>query len=429
VRINPAGEQTILPVPVMPSKLLVGPDGNIWFSDLTSTIGKISADGTVSLYAANSQGYSAPNFLTVGADGNIWFALRSGATSGAIGRITTGGQLSVFSKGLLPKAFPNCITLGPDGNVWFTDQIGAVGKVTVDGRITEYTAGMSPNARPRMIASGQDGALWVTESANGRLARVTTGGVITELSPTGLSSAVAPVAPAGAAFGNNVIGITSSADGTLWVAEGVLGRIAIVTTGYANVATGFDLQNIQTSIAPGTLILSTPYSTGSPLVLPPMTLNDAATEYATSANFASIAVADTRPGNLPYTVSAIASPLVKAGVPTPSVDETISSENVGLTNLQLVSTNSTPNTFIGGQIFGLFSGPENFVGFDNAAAAHVSADDAGSLGLGGSSPHPVLHANSGLGRTETSGTLTITAPTNTRDGTYNGTLTFSIIGS
>jgi hypothetical protein len=29
----------------------------------------------------------------------------------------------------------------------------------------------------------------------------------------------------------------------------------------------------------------------------------------------------------------------------------------------------------------------------------------------------------------TAGTLTITAPTNTLDGTYSGTITFSIIGS
>jgi alkyl sulfatase BDS1-like metallo-beta-lactamase superfamily hydrolase len=41
----------------------------------------------------------------------------------------------------------------------------------------------------------------------------------------------------------------------------------------------------------------------------------------------------------------------------------------------------------------------------------------------------VLHANSGLGTTVAAGTLTITAPTNTVDGTYRGTVTFTIIGS
>jgi hypothetical protein len=69
------------------------------------------------------------------------------------------------------------------------------------------------------------------------------------------------------------------------------------------------------------------------------------------------------------------------------------------------------------------------VAFANTAAAHVPSDDPGAAGLGGASPHPVLHANTGLGTTVTDGTLTITAPTNTLDGTYNGTITFSIIGS
>jgi hypothetical protein len=190
-----------------------------------------------------------------------------------------------------------------------------------------------------------------------------------------------------------------------------------------------DVQNIQTSITAGTLIISTPYTPTSPLVLPAMTLDSSASAYSTFAAFTNIQIADTRPGNLPYTLSAIATNLTKQGVTQPGTNETINAQNVGLNLSSLTSTNSTPNTFLGSQTSGVNTTGQNFTGFNNIAAAHISASDTGSQGLGGSSPHTVLHANNGLGTTVTAGTLTITAPTNTVDGTYAGYVTFSIIGS
>jgi hypothetical protein len=160
-----------------------------------------------------------------------------------------------------------------------------------------------------------------------------------------------------------------------------------------------------------------------------MTLNSAATEYSTSAAFTGISVADTRPGNLPYTLSAIATNLTKVGVNSPSANETINAQNVGLNLSALTSTNASPNTFLGAQTPGTSTTGQNFTGFNNAAAAHLAAGATGSAGLGGTNPHIVLHANSGLGTTVTNGTLSITAPSNTLDGTYAGTVTFSIIGA
>ena len=198
----------------------------------------------------------------------------------------------------------------------------------------------------------------------------------------------------------------------------------VTAPAYAN-----DPQNIQTSITAGTLVISTPYTSSSPLVLPAMTLNSTATEYATSAAFTGISVADTRPGNLAYTLSAISTNLTKNGVAIPGANETINAQNVGLNISSLTSTNATPNTFLGAQTPGTATTGQNFTGFNNAAAAHLAASATGTAGLGGSSPHVVLHANSGLGTTVTAGTLSITAPTNTLDGTYTGTVTFSIIGN
>lgn len=189
-----------------------------------------------------------------------------------------------------------------------------------------------------------------------------------------------------------------------------------------------DVQYIETVIAPGTLIISTPYTSTSPLQVGTMVLNPTATEYSASAPFTGISVADTRPGNLPYTLSAISSNLTKNGVAAPNANETINAQNVGLTGLALISTNSTPNTYLGGVAPGGSTAGQNFTAFNNAAAPHVAAGAAGTAGLGGT-PKVVLHANTGLGTTVSAGTLTILAPTNTLDGTYRGTVTFTIIGS
>lgn len=198
-----------------------------------------------------------------------------------------------------------------------------------------------------------------------------------------------------------------------------------------------DVQNVTTTIPAGTLVISTPYSCATlacdapgdnPLNLGNMVLNATATEYKSFGTFEGIQVTDTRPGNLPWTVSAISSNLNKVGVASPNNNEIINAQNVGLTALALSSTNVTPATFLGGVAAGGSTAGQNLTGFDNPAAAHLDGAAAGTAGLGGS-PKAVLHANSGLGTTVTAGTLTITAPTNTLDGTYTGTITFTIIGS
>ena len=211
---------------------------------------------------------------------------------------------------------------------------------------------------------------------------------------------------------------------------------------------GGEPQNVQTSIPAGTLDLSTSLTFSTPLLVPAMSLSSSASEYYSSVNIAGLSFTDTRPGNLSYTMSAISSNLVKQGLTHPaSNNETISAQDVGLDISSLVSTNASPPTFLGSQLPGTtlctpatstFSTTapantstncQNFTGFNNAAALHVQASDPGSLGLGGSSPHPIIHANAGVGTTVFAARLEIRAPTNLVDGTYAGTVTFSIIGS
>jgi hypothetical protein len=190
-----------------------------------------------------------------------------------------------------------------------------------------------------------------------------------------------------------------------------------------------DLQNIQTSIAAGTLDLTTALTVGTPLLLPALTLNPAVDEYSSTINVSGLSMTDTRPGNLPYTLSLLATDLTKMGVASPNSNEVINAQNVGFDVTTLVSTNATPNTFLGSQNPGASTADQNFTGFNNAPANHVQMGDTGTLGLGGTTPHRILHANQGLGTTVVSATMTIKAPTNIVVGTYQGTVTFSVVGS
>jgi hypothetical protein len=202
-----------------------------------------------------------------------------------------------------------------------------------------------------------------------------------------------------------------------------------------------DTQYIQTQINPGTVTITTPYNdsaicptdpiTGLPtspstcgrLVLPAMTLDSTATGYTTSADFGNISVLDTRPGNLPYDLFANSSDLTRtAGVSAlPSTVSVIDSHNVGLTAVALST--------LPGSVNNILPSTGNLSFFDNIAADWVqpgaSVFPGGHVGLGGTSGQKILHANHGLGTTTIDGTVTIHAPTNTVDGTYAGTITFS----
>jgi hypothetical protein len=188
----------------------------------------------------------------------------------------------------------------------------------------------------------------------------------------------------------------------------------------------------------GVIVISTPYTETSPLMLPPLTLQRSATciqdplEYATDAPFSGISISDTREGSRPWTASVQSEDLLLDGqtATTATTQQRIDGQNVGLSHLALTSTSAAPQTIstprpAGSGNLGL---PINFTIFDNPSAEHVQGDASGTLGLGGS-PKRVIHANRGFGTSMFVGTLTITAPTNTVQGTYLGKLTFTVLGS
>jgi streptogramin lyase len=156
---------------VVPTSIISGPDGNLWFAEYkTKNIGRVSPTGQIKEFPTPT----GVNDLTVGSDKNIWYA---SADSGSIGRFNpTTAEVTEFTLSGIGKA--GWITAGPDGNVWFTDYInGQIGKITTAGVISVYPI----DAYPRGIVTGMDGNLWF--ACDKGVGRMSTDGRDTVFSP------------------------------------------------------------------------------------------------------------------------------------------------------------------------------------------------------------------------------------------------------
>ena len=215
-RITEAGVITLYPVPGGFNQfygIATGPDGAVWFTGASGYVGRITTAGAVTEYSVpNSDAY--PYGITAGPDGALWF---TELYANQIGRITTSGAITEY-----PVPNPGGgIAVGPDGALWFTTTY-AIGRITTTGSTTEYPVSTAPTS----IASGPDGALWFT--AYGSIGRITTGGAVSEY----------PLYPYEPAFG-----IVAIAGDALWFADNgdYIGRITTdgVITHYS--PAGFEL--------------------------------------------------------------------------------------------------------------------------------------------------------------------------------------------
>jgi virginiamycin B lyase len=203
-----------------PGYLTVGPDGNIWFTELTyfsptrgNKIGRISpqdpGDGSTIVEFELPNPNSNPFFLTVGPDNTLWFTENSG---NRIGRITVDGQITEFELPN-PNSRPTGITLGPDGNLWFTEGGGnmgvhgghRIGVITPDGQIL-HEFPITANSYSYAITVGPDGNLWFTENLANQIGRITVDGTLTEF-------------PLPQEHSGPYAGITVGPDGNLWFTE------------------------------------------------------------------------------------------------------------------------------------------------------------------------------------------------------------------
>jgi len=209
-RIQPDGSIDEFPVSSCcgpPLMITAGPDGYLWFTvftadDAPGRIGRVSINGVATEFQL--PGMTGPSFgITSGPDGNLWL---TEGPSNKVARITPNLVVTEFP---VPTAdsSPSGITAGPDGNLWFTELFGnRIGRITPSGAITEFEV-PTADSQPSGIAAGPDGNLWFTESA--KIGRITTNGSISEfLSDLDLPSE-----------------ITAGQDGNLWFTEFFANRV------------------------------------------------------------------------------------------------------------------------------------------------------------------------------------------------------------
>ncbi len=210
-RMSPGGTYSELGTSIRGFHLANGPDGAVWItSSEQNSVIRLTPEGTQTAYPLPSVN-SGPLGIARGSDGNLWFVERPPSGGGRIGRITPAGAVTKFplQGGILPGTV---IVPGPDGALWFTGTTGLF-RITTAGTITQVL----PPTIPAGFVWGPDGRIWFNNSeANAVSAlEVGTGAVQSYVLPTPNSFPSA---------------IMEGPDGNLWVMEPGSNRIGRVTT-------------------------------------------------------------------------------------------------------------------------------------------------------------------------------------------------------
>jgi streptogramin lyase len=203
-----------------PEFLTAGPDGFLWFTEVTTGyVAKLNVStGSLWEYPLPYGSNADPRGITVGSDNNVWFTERF---ANQIGRITPLGVITEF---YVPTANsqPYGITTGPDGNIYYTESAGNnIGEIFKDGCCLYRTNEMpipTAGSGPRMIAVGPDGNLWFAERDSGKIGSMT-------LPVISFQDAMVP-----AGAGSHPLGVAIGPDGNLWFTEEVGSKIGKVGT-------------------------------------------------------------------------------------------------------------------------------------------------------------------------------------------------------
>ena len=213
-RITTSG--TVLPDVVPPNTLANGNGVDARGTDVyyaafnTNSIWRYSSvTGAFTEFSIPTPG-ATPYDVAVAADGTVWFT-EFGANQ--IGRLNPAtGAITETPVGGGPNG-PRGIAIGTDGKVWFTkrfdNSVGFLNPVT--NAVTEFP--LAPGRGPEGIAAAPGGSAWFAQSVAGNVARITTGGVITE----GKS-----------VKGSEPVGVTVAPDGNPWYTELSADKIAVL---------------------------------------------------------------------------------------------------------------------------------------------------------------------------------------------------------
>ncbi|MCA1656276.1 MAG: hypothetical protein LC713_00905, partial [Actinobacteria bacterium] len=106
------------------------------------------------------------------------------------------------------------MTKGPDGNLWFTEQsANKVARVTTGGTISEFGVTGGPTA----ITAGPDARLWFLEGQSSLIGTISPTGVLEEF-------------PVPLVYPQDIVeGITAGPDGNVWYTDSVISKVGRIT--------------------------------------------------------------------------------------------------------------------------------------------------------------------------------------------------------
>ena len=215
------------PGTIFPEQIVVGPDNNIWWTEqVTNRIGRISPGAAVTVapnpaitYFPNTIGGTVQG-LAVGCDGNLWYS--NGST--AIGRMTpTGGVPSTGPPNpmIVSAGGGHVGRLASDtqGNIWYVNSgtgFSQVAEVDCTGSFTNHTYGSTPTANALQsfagLAVGADKAMWFTEAVPPSIHQI--GRITTAANGTAGTYGEVPVTVTGSS--TYPTDITQGAGGNMW---------------------------------------------------------------------------------------------------------------------------------------------------------------------------------------------------------------------
>ena len=246
-----------------PVGVAVGADGSIYVTDFgNQRIRKIAPNGIITTFAGTGiAGFAGdggpataarlyePGAIVMDPAGNLIFVdlanyrLRKITPAGVISTVAGTGRCPVLSGDNGPAtsadSCPGWLALGPDGSVYFTDDgdlryfgYARIRKVASNGVITTVagggSVGFTGDGGPATAALfrgisgvGVDSAgnIFISDSANSRIRKVDTSGVVNTYAGTGANGASGDGGPAVKAQVSQPCGITFDSEGNMYFAD------------------------------------------------------------------------------------------------------------------------------------------------------------------------------------------------------------------